>query len=312
MLKRLLFVLMVACTDNACAQVHINKDLDSLKSHYDTVAQVNDTRSEAYTETTRITFPIYFKLLWSDLKQQVTAPIRGNKQDWIRFGGLVAGTAVLSFADEPLQEKALEWRNNSSTVRTVSRQVTHLGANYETYTLISLGVYGFVFKNEKVKTTTLLATQSYITSAVIMAVIKNTAGRQRPDYIDPATGKAASKFHGPSLNHSDEFKSFPSGHTTAAFAAATVYAMEYRKSIIVPIVAYSAASLVGISRVTENKHWATDALIGATIGYLCGRVVVNNYHRFAKLMNARKLKGTASVTVNYSYGVLQPGIIYRF
>ena len=113
----------------------------------------------------------------------------------------------------------------------------------------------------------------------------------------------------------NDFKSFPSGHTTAAFAAATVYAMEYRKSVVVPIVAYTAASLVGLSRISENKHWATDVLLGATLGYLCGRVVVNNYHRYAKLKKEQTKatnRKSISMTLNYNYGVLQPGVVYRF
>lgn len=312
MIRALFFVLVTVLPLQSHCQEHINQQLDSLKRHYDTVDQVNNINSEAYTENTRITFPIYFKLLWSDFKQQVTAPIRGNRQDWIRFGGLVAGTAALSFADKPIQKHALSLRESSSTVRTISAQVTNFGGVYETVTLIGLGTYGFVFKNGKVKTTTLLATQCYITSTIITEVVKNVAGRQRPNYIDPTTGEASPKFRGPQFNAPNEFKSFPSGHTTAAFAAATVYAMEYRKSIVVPILAYSAASLVGISRITENKHWATDVLLGATVGYLCGRVVVNNYHRYAKLKASQKNKGSASLTINYSYGVLQPGLLYRF
>jgi membrane-associated phospholipid phosphatase len=76
---------------------------------------------------------------------------------------------------------------------------------------------------------------------------------------------------------------FLRGHTTLAFAAATVYAMEYRNKPLIPVLAYTAASLIGLSRITENKHWATDVVAGAALGYLSGRQVVNNYHRYAKL-----------------------------
>lgn len=288
------------------------KKLDSLEIKADTVPQVNIINPASYNENTKITFPVYFYLLWSDLKQQLTSPFRGTKEDYYRFGGLIVTTAALSYADKPLQKNVIRWRESSTTVKTTSNYITKFGGVYEVVTLGTLGAYGYVFKNEKVKTTTLLATQSYITAGVIETALKVLTGRQRPNYIDPVTQRPSPTFHGPFYNTDNLYKSFPSGHTTAAFAAATVYAMEYRKQILVPIISYTAASLVGISRVVENKHWATDVLLGATLGYLCGRQVVNNYHRYAKLKTPGRDKGTMAFNVQYNSGHIQPGIIYKF
>ena len=48
-----------------------------------------------------------------------------------------------------------------------------------------LAAYGILFKHEKIKTTTLLATHAYITSGLIESVLKITAGRSRPStYIE--------------------------------------------------------------------------------------------------------------------------------
>ena len=286
--------------------------LDSLEAKADTVKQVNKIQPVDYNSTTRITFPVYFTLLWSDMKQQVTAPFRGSRQDYNRLGGLVLATTALSFADKPLQKEAVSIQQNNRTVRNSSAFITKFGATYEVFTMGALGAYGLIFKNEKLKTTTLLATQSFITSVAIESVVKIIAGRQRPGYIDPVTGTKSPKFHGPFYNSDNSFKSFPSGHTTAAFAAATVYAMEYKNKWFVPVISYTAASLVGISRVVENKHWATDVLIGATLGYLCGRQVVNNYHRYATLKTADKKKNTVTFNLQYNGGQITPGLIYTF
>src|SRR5207302_1941254 len=120
--------------------------------------------------------------------------------------------------------------------------------------------------------------------------------RQRPSYYDPETHENDPSWHGPFFqfqkdkngNKPDYFRysSFPSGHTTVAFAAATVFAMEYSDRPLVPIIAYSAATLIGLSRITENKHWDSDLIVGAALGYLTGRQVVNNYHRYARIKNA--------------------------
>lgn len=63
---------------------------------------------------------------------------------------------------------------------------------------------------------------------------------------------------------SDQF-SFPSGHTSGAFATATALAMFFPDTI--PIV-YGWAAMVGVSRVTLGVHFPTDTLVGAAMGTL--------------------------------------------
>ena len=58
--------------------------------------------------------------------------------------------------------------------------------------------------------------------------------------------------------------------------------MQYKDKPAVPIISYSAATLVGISRLTEQKHWASDVFVGALLGYVCGRQVVSHYNKTHK------------------------------
>ncbi|MGN6163266.1 MAG: phosphatase PAP2 family protein [Flavisolibacter sp.] len=291
--------------------------LDSLGRNDSTKKQIN-IDAAAYNETTKIDVPTYFILLASNAKQQLTGPFHTSKKSWKQVGGFALLTGALAFADEPIQKQALKLRNNSAAVRNVSRFVTDFGASYETYTLTSLAAYGFIFKNEKVKTTTFLATQAYITGGLVECIAKFLTGRQRPSYYGTDSIEAEPTFHGPFDIAGREYQgktvssSFPSGHTTVAFAAATVFAMEYRDKPFIPILAYSAASLVGLSRITENKHWATDVLVGAGLGYLSGRQVVRNYHRYARLQSAKKQAASFSFTLQYNYGQWQPGFVYKF
>ena len=88
--------------------------------------------------------------------------------------------------------------------------------------------------------------------------------------------------------------------------------MEYKNTPWVPFVSYGAASLVGLSRIIENKHWTTDVVVGSTLGYLCGRPVVNNYHRYAKVKSQSKNKGTVSFNIGYMDGQFVPDIVYTF
>lgn len=63
--------------------------------------------------------------------------------------------------------------------------------------------------------------------------------------------------------------SFPSGHSAQAFLAAAMIQKEFgSKSIWYPIAAYAVASSVGALRILNNKHYASDVLVGAGVGIL--------------------------------------------
>ena len=294
---------------------------DSLNKKADTVAgQKNMIDPNVYNENAPITFSTYFILLGSDLKQQFTAPFHQTGKEWIRIGVYTAGMAAISkLADEPVQRFAVKIYDSSEAAKNISSYATRFGDPYQLYVLAALGTYGFAFSNKKMQTTTLLATQSYLIAEVLNRTIKFVTGRQRPAYYDPKHPEPEPKFHGPSvyvgkdLNGNKLYGSFPSGHTMNAFAIATVYAMEYKNKPWVPAIAYSAASLVGLSRIVQNKHWTTDVLVGATLGYLDGRQVVNNYHRYSKLKSKQtKKRGELSFNIQYANNQIIPGVVYNF
>jgi membrane-associated phospholipid phosphatase len=314
-----LLLLLIPMLASAQQKDTLTRKLDSLGKKPDSVGtkQKNNTNPAFYNENTRITAHVYLVLVVDDIKQQVTSPFRATSSDWLKIGAFgAATTATILFADKPVNRLALQIRENKSVV-SASQYVTNFGGLYEAYTLTALGAYGFIFKKEKEKTTTLLATQAYITAAAIETALKYLTGRQRPSYSDPVTGATSHIFHGPFYHFlksdNSSYESFPSGHTTVAFAAATVFAMEYKEIRIVPIIAYSAATAIGLSRIVQNAHWISDVLVGAALGFLSGRQVVNNYHRYSKIQfEGAKKKNSLTFNLNYFNGTLMPGCIYTF
>jgi membrane-associated phospholipid phosphatase len=65
--------------------------------------------------------------------------------------------------------------------------------------------------------------------------------------------------------------SFPSGHASVTFAAATVLQQHLGWQAAVPT--YSVASYVAISRLHDNRHFASDVAAGAAEGIIIGRSV---------------------------------------
>lgn len=125
--------------------------------------------------------------------------------------------------------------------------------------------YGILAKKSKYVSTALLALESFTLASMVTRIPKSLVGRQRPNNWE---GNGPFSFKGPGGGNS-----FPSGHTTASFAVASVIATQFRDSKWIPITAYSVAGLAGLSRIYDNKHWLTDVVAGATVGTLVGNLV---------------------------------------
>lgn len=293
------------------------KKLDSLSIKADNSGKepVN-TKPATYNEA-KLDFQTYFTLLGDDFKQQVTQPLHTTKKDWAKVGAFALLTGAVSLANRPVNRFAVKLHDENKTVAKISRYVTDFGGAYEVYAIAGFYAYGLIFKTQKEKTTTALATQAYITAGVLSTAFKFLAGEQRPYYTDPNFNKTGPVFHGPLYPFtkgvdSHGYSSFPSGHTTAAFSAATVYALEYKDKPLIPIISYSAATLIGLSRLTENAHWPTDILVGAALGYLSGRQVVNNFHRYSNLKRGVAHHQSLLFNLQYQNKQVLTGMTYNF
>ncbi|HJR63897.1 MAG TPA: phosphatase PAP2 family protein [Gemmatimonadaceae bacterium] len=134
--------------------------------------------------------------------------------------------------------------------------------------------------------TGLEATEAIILAGAATELLKLSLGRARPNappWVDDGELERpdADDFR-PGKRH-NAWASLPSGHTTAAFAAASAITAELHESkprlarVAGPIL-YGSAALVGISRMYSNDHWASDVLLGAAVGTFFGRKVVRYHH----------------------------------
>jgi membrane-associated phospholipid phosphatase len=134
-------------------------------------------------------------------------------------------------------------------------------------------VGGHFRKDSYAEKTALLAGEAYASGAVMEIALKMATRRLRPSDIPP-TGNFSDTFFESHKSALGINTSFPSGHTTAAFAVATVFAHRYRQHRWVPWVAYGAAAAVGFSRVTLQSHFPSDVFLGAALGYSITKFVV--------------------------------------
>ena len=100
-------------------------------------------------------------------------------------------------------------------------------------------------------------------------------------------------------------QSFPSGHTATAFVAAEFLHQEYGdKSVWISIGGYGMASLVGIARIYNNKHWVSDVLAGAGTGILSAKFVYWSYPHLQKTFRNKETKRQSFIFPEYNNGNL--------
>jgi membrane-associated phospholipid phosphatase len=103
-----------------------------------------------------------------------------------------------------------------------------------------------------------------VESSVVNAALKAFVGRPRPDPNDLRLGDNVIPLREPRTS------SFPSGHTLAAFCAATV--LSEHGDRFGNLLLFTCAGLVGVSRIHLQAHHASDVLGGVVIGTALGAV----------------------------------------
>lgn len=214
--------------------------------------------------------PSYPELIFDDIQHVLTKPGDWKTGEWSNVGWAsvaVIGTAIL--IDNPLREEMRRQPSNNGFMLNIER----FGAEYSIGVMGSFYLAGKIADNE---TAILVAqdslTASIIASGMITPAIKIATGRSRP-YENAGNND----FQGLSANKLNS--SFPSGHTTEAFTLASVISAHYEEIWIKSSV-YTVAAAVGIARIYNDAHFASDILAGALIGNWVGqRVVAHNQIR---------------------------------
>jgi membrane-associated phospholipid phosphatase len=203
-------------------------------------------------------------------------------RDALLGGGFVVGTIAIRPVEKRLTAILQDSLRQSSTLYHMSatgfRTVAVPGAMIIGTTMYAAGR---VSGNKRMAELGLYGTEALFAGEGVGAVMKDVFGRARPFVDSTPNPDNWQLFRG--FKHGDKYRSFPSGHTVAGFAAAAAVSSETSRwwpqgiYIIGPIM-YGGATLIGLSRMYENRHWASDVIMGAAIGTFAGTKVVR-YHR---------------------------------
>lgn len=121
---------------------------------------------------------------------------------------------------------------------------------------VGVAIAGFIKHDKKLKQDALFMGASFLFSSIVTQSTKRAVNRQRPFETYSFVVKRDDESGG---------MSFPSGHTSSAFCAATDLSLRFPKwYVIVP--SYLFATSVGWARMYQGVHYPSDVLVGALVG----------------------------------------------
>jgi membrane-associated phospholipid phosphatase len=210
-----------------------------------------------------------FSRLLGDQAAIYKAPFqaRGSERWW--FVPFVVAGALIP-ADRHVSAELP--RNNLS----VSRRISDVGFYGSEAALGAFLLHGLLAHNQHSKETAYLGGEALLNSAIVYAVTNVVTGRQRP---------LVGNGHGQFFQDHSISSSFPSGHATFTWAAASTIAHEYPNPAM-KFLWYGIATTVSVTRVTGQKHFPSDVLVGGTLGYL---IALKIFHRHSKFQQDSKI-----------------------
>lgn len=166
---------------------------------------------------------------------------------------LLIGTGIATMNDRG-------WYSSQDAYECIQEKIPNFHTHIDDYLIFvpAAGVYGLNLAGVKGENSFLDRSLVYLFSfsltAATTGIIKRSSGILRPDGSDT--------------------RSFPSSHTAIAFVSATFLHEEYKdQSIWYGVAGYSIATVSGVLRMMNNRHWMSDVLVGAGIGILATKVV---------------------------------------
>jgi membrane-associated phospholipid phosphatase len=197
---------------------------------------------------------------------------------------LLVGSLLIAanMLDDEVRSQAQAWRNPTSN--SLARVGNTFGTGQLVFpALITTWVAGSALGSEGLRRASGHAIVAATTAGLAATALKWTIGRSRP-----SAGHDSEQF-----NHF-EFKdsSFPSGHTSIAFGVASSLSRDI-KGRWDDVALYGAASLTGLARMNDNKHWLSDVVGGAVVGIFAGK--------WATRENRKVVAGPSGVTLSLQF-----------
>lgn len=197
-----------------------------------------------------------------DAEAYYTAPLHWNGRDWALFGGALAAVAVSHHYDTQARNHYV-----SGSSSPLGPQKSDESKDIAPTAALLLGTWGYasLIGSHAGESETWNMVESGGLSLVSAYALKYTIRRSGPDTTtDPNRWFSGGR-------------SFPSEHTTAAFAIGTVLAESGNPEFrwLRRTIGYGLGFGTAYLRMKHNAHWLSDTIAGAALGAASARFVMN-------------------------------------
>jgi membrane-associated phospholipid phosphatase len=184
-------------------------------------------------------------------------------------------STYISIGDLPIFRGPSDW---GSAMYFIGDGWTHLGFSLGFY------AYGLIDDDNRALQTASQIAQGMLTTGIATQVLKHLTGRQSPYVSTEKRGRwdlfpDQVEYH----KHVSSYDAFPSGHIATAMMTLTVIAENYPEYTYIRPVGYTLMTLLMYQMMNNGVHWASDYPLGIAIGYLMGKIAVDNGRKIVKL-----------------------------
>ena len=235
----------------------------------------------------KYTFSQFGNETWDFIKQ----PTKWDGGDWLKIGLISAATfLVMETADQPARDIVLRdgrFDTNGLFIPESQKYYKSVpiefgrmwGELYAPVVLFSgFALHSLITDDIGTRKIAYEIGQASLYAGAVTFILKTAIGRARP-YMEEGT----TSFHPFSSFLVQDYHSIPGGHTTAAFVLSTVLSRN-AKPVWLKVLAYLPAALTFVSRVYQDKHWASDDLFGGVLGYFIATWVVDQHEKKESLV----------------------------
>ncbi len=138
-----------------------------------------------------------------------------------------------------------------------------------------------------------------IAGGLCAGFVKLLVCRARPNHFEFEHNQILDSFQGvlPLMSGGGNWQSFPSAHTATAVAFAVALAHQFPRA---RWLCYSLAALVGLQRIEDGQHFASDVLVGAAVGWTVARSVIFIWQDIATKKREKPSRRTSSAAITSS------------
>ena len=190
-----------------------------------------------------------FEYSMGDFKEEILSPVKvASARNVLLYGSILTASLKIFGEDDIIDpfQGAISHKNQlgewNDPIELMGRWVPNL------IYAGGMGIRYYLTKDERPLEQSLAMMRATLYAGSLTVLLKYTVRQRRPG--------------------GGQKTSFPSGHTTTAFAFAAVVGSFHKWYYAVP--AYTIASAVAFQRLTNNNHYLHDVLAGATIGIAYG------------------------------------------